>query len=473
MKRLFSNFSHNLKIQNVWLENFFYGNFYPVIVGLVALISYVSAFPYFALTVFVFFACILLLLYKDLTPFLILPMTVVIIFKDFSSALHPYCMMLYCFVAVCLITHFIIYPVRRIRGKLFLPLLAVTCTLFLGGVGSSFMHKYTLGLVTSFFTGPFLLIAYLLFSAYVNPPENFDLKSYFSYVLTVLAVIISIEVFLHNYISFLTPPGSLLSDIGWSNINGVAVLLLLSIPLCWYRIIESNHPNLYFIALAFIYVGLIFTQSDGCIGIAILFAPLLAGFSLTRTKGIKRKKLAVKYCAILLIATIGALVTVLYTNGKIVEYLLQVLFSDHGRLKFYEEALRLFSSFPVFGIGHTFSNPATGIVTDGLHSYTFHSTLFHVLATMGVVGFVAYIFYFIVRFRILGAKNTTFNLFAMLGFIMYEIYGMIDASEFTIMPQMFILTILILIVEKTNNRNYKKTNFPISIDNDGFPLSQF
>jgi hypothetical protein len=83
------------------------------------------------------------------------------------------------------------------------------------------------------------------------------------------------------------------------------------------------------------------------------------------------------------------------------------------------------------------------------------------MATMGVVGIIAYTYYFVNRYRILMHKFCAFNFFAFLSFTMMEIYGFIDTSEFNIMPLMVIVTILLIAVEKSNDK--KKNLLPLNI----------
>ena len=85
--------------------------------------------------------------------------------------------------------------------------------------------------------------------------------------------------------------------------------------------------------------------------------------------------------------------------------------------------------------------------------YNFHSVFFHVLATMGIMGIVAYIFYYIARFKILMETNTCFSLFITITFIMFECYAFIDTAEFNAIPLMSTLTVMITIVELTNKKS--------------------
>ena len=141
---------------------------------------------------------------------------------------------------------------------------------------------------------------------------------------------------------------------------------------------------------------------------------------------------------------------------KLISKFYSGLVSGSGRFDLFAEAAWLFSKYPFLGAGLGYVNPDKLYGVDSLHVYNFRSTLFQVGATMGIVGLLAYTYYFVERFNLFRNKKSVFNLFALIAFIVFEVYGMIDACEFTIMPQMLILTIMLVVVEKTNKRGNEK-----------------
>ena len=126
-------------------------------------------------------------------------------------------------------------------------------------------------------------------------------------------------------------------------------------------------------------------------------------------------------------------------------------FSDNGRIELFNEGWQLFLQYPFFGVGIGYAPPdATGV--NALLAYNFHSTFFHVVATMGIVGLITFTYYFIARYQILTKKNTAFNLFSFMAFTFMESYGFVDTCEFNIMPLIFVVTFLLIVVELENQK---------------------
>ena len=80
--------------------------------------------------------------------------------------------------------------------------------------------------------------------------------------------------------------------------------------------------------------------------------------------------------------------------------------------------------------------------------YWFHSTLFQVIGSLGIVGLAAYIWYYAVRAKLLfkNIKNT-FNLFILAIWIGFEGYCMIDAGTFIPYPNMMLIIVTALLLE--------------------------
>ncbi|MBQ8426325.1 MAG: O-antigen ligase family protein, partial [Clostridia bacterium] len=152
-----------------------------------------------------------------------------------------------------------------------------------------------------------------------------------------------------------------------------------------------------------------------------------------------------------LLLTALVITVVLYGFGELL-VAVKPFFSDSSRTKLYEEALNLFAKYPLFGsgLGYVESDTVSAL---SISLYNFHSVFFHVLATMGIVGIVAYIFYYIARFKILMKNYNCFSLFATIAFLMFECYAFIDTAEFNVIPLMSTVTVFITIVELTNKKS--------------------
>lgn len=440
--------------KNQFIHSFFYGPIYPILVGLFSVFSYFVSIPEIGIVSLGLIACFVLIIYKDLTPFIPLPFTVMLVFRSYDNVLQPINCVVFVLVFFSLVAHFIIYPPTLKRGKLYLPLIFVSAALFLGGIGSPYFSEYERGLATVLATGPLLLFVYFLFTSYLCPPKGFSLKNYICYTLVILGVFVTIEVFFHRYLFYvLSAPNVSELDLGWNNINGVGSLLLATIPACWYLLTRSKRITLSLLSMIFIYVGIVLTRSDGCIGTAIVFIPILMIFSVSKGNSFHKNILTKIFLIVLSLCSIIAFWGMLKTDLKSVfDFILLKLSDDTNRTILFKDALELFKSHPLFGVGQGYYNPDGWLSLSPVVAYNFHSTFFHVLATMGIVGLVAYIFYFIQRYRIIMAKNSVFNLFAFFSFTMFEMYGMVDTCEFNVMPAMLVVTIILTVIERINTK---------------------
>ena len=232
--------------------------------------------------------------------------------------------------------------------------------------------------------------------------------------------------------------------------------MLLTMPSCWYFITQAKKAVPFYVIIALLYLGIALTRSAGVLGVSLAFFPFLAFFAYKNLPTFKRKN----FLNVLFIATILvliALIVVLISNDfETLSSSLKTFFSDNSRTNRYEKALELLFEFPLFGTGLGYSE-STQISSISISLYNFHSVLFHVIATMGVVGIIVYTFYYIARFKILMKNYNCFSLFATLCFIMFECYAFIDTAEFNAIPLMSTVTVLITVVELTNKKDNEQT----------------
>ena len=116
----------------------------------------------------------------------------------------------------------------------------------------------------------------------------------------------------------------------------------------------------------------------------------------------------------------------------------------------YAEAWDLFTAHPVLGVGLGFYGDNFAINT--MQFYWFHSTLFQVLANMGLVGLAAYIFYYVARFRTIRRLRNPFNLFTLVAWLGFEGYSMMDTGTFVPFPTMTLVLVTAGIAELVSSR---------------------
>ena len=434
-------------------ESFFYGEFFPAIVALIAIFFYYSDCKIVGLSIFLFFAILIFLLFEDLCPIIPLLMTVLMMFNDFDIFSNPTTYIPLGITFVAFVLHFIIYPPKFEKGLLFLPLIILSVALFLSGIFSPYLSCYMDGIAFRIAAGPVVLLVYYVFTTYVKPKNNFDLKKYTCYVLVIVGLTCFAQ-FALNRLGFNTHEMRFEEDLGWNNPNGVASLLLVTIPAGFYLLVNTKRTAVCLISIICMYCALILSKSEGCICIGVLFVPILSFYAYKFSNKKFKSTIIINIC--LLMSALTVILLTLYFSlegfNQIVDKIVTSMSSPHGRNGLYEQAVEMFSKFPIFGTGFGYKPPNASLETNSVVIYNYHSTLLHIMATMGIVGIIVYAYYFVNRYRILTHKFCDFNMFAFLSFTMMEVYGFIDTSEFNIMPLMVIVTILLIAVEKSNDK---------------------
>ncbi len=435
------------------MENFFYGPYYPIYLALFITMAFATQASLVGLLLVSLTATILFLRFEDATPIIPLLFFVVLCFRDYNVMNGILGYIFLAPAAIALIARFFIYPIKKFRvGKLFYALLGITLALFLSGILSD-VNNYANGLVAAITIGPVMIIIYLFFSAYVKPPKNFNIKNYLCYLLVIIGITCFVHLCIyHVNLDLIKNNSFTTSELGWGNTNCAATLIAIAIPACWYFITQVKNIIPIFILLAVLYTGVILSNSDGVLAITFIFTPVLAFFTYKNIDRYHRSIYLKAIFIILSVLLIAAIITVAVYGFDTLFQALRPRFSDSSRTKLYQEALDLFAKYPVFGAGLGYYNPEQTAIL-GVRLYNFHSVLFHVMGSMGIVGLIAYTFYYLERFKILMHKSNTFTIFITIAFIVFECYAFIDTSEFNAIPLMSVITVLITIVEITNKKD--------------------
>ena len=448
------------------LTNFFYSKYYPIYVALFSLLFYTTKIPVVSLIFYITLACFTLLAFRDLTPFMPLPLMLMMSFSDLSFFSNPLCLVLIGVCSLCLVSHFIIYPIKKFQfGKLFIPICLISVALFVGGIFSPYIKDYSRGLASSLTVGPMILLEYILFTNYFCPPENFDYKEHFLFTLMVAGCLISADLIVHEY--YVSIKKDLKFEMGFGNTNIMGAALLVTIPACWYFVCAKRKMLLPFISLILNYLAVYLSNSDGALGVAGACIPVLAIIGYIKADEY-HKKVFLKWALILCVL---AVFTLFVISLKIDLYAFTVNFlnkvsTDNGRTALYSLSLNLFSKFPIFGVGLGYFDPSLNNSEDLTNIvaliFSFHSTFFHIIATMGLLGLITYVIYYVARYKIILKKDGIFNVTAYLSFSMLQVYGMIDTCEFHALPILLFLTAFFVTTERSNNEKDNDQALPLT-----------
>ncbi len=430
------------------ISNFIYSNYYLVFVALIVLFFWTAGWIYAGFSALIIIGCYIFLTQRDMTPIIPLLLSVLFLVKDPSVFSSIWIYLTFIPVLGCLIAHFIMYPIKKIKlGKLFFPLLAVFIAYLLGGIGSSEIAFYSLGFVRIFGIGLTMLVIYFVLSQYICPDKHRDFKGYIFNTLLFICIIPCVQllevVYVYNRL-----PGDV-AAYGWGNSSAVGSLILIACPSCFYLMVKEKKIIPYFLALAFFIFTIITANHDSGIGILVIMLPVLAIFTY-RYVSPEKKFLYTIFLYVGAIGTVLGIFFYLSSKGDLLTVFTQRFLNDTGRTDLYLEAIKRFLIYPIFGNGAYY--PELYPVLGFKDITVYHSVIFHPLATMGIVGFLAYGYLIFGRYRILMQKNTLFNFYAFYSATLFQIYAFIDCVEFLMV--IVFLNVLVMLTEKVNETNY-------------------
>ncbi len=437
------------------IDDFFYSLKNPIFIAMVVLLSYLTGLTAVGLAVLVIFCCISLFLYDDLLPIIPTALSVSFIFCDlrFISFTNIAFILIIAPFAVSLIYHLIRFcPKKFIFGQLFVPIIAVTVALFAGGLFSHYLGDWLAGVPIAISIGPAVFALYVLFTNYVHPPKDVDVKAFFFWTLTSIGLLLSMQTL--NY----QLEGLNTYHLGWGNINFVGIILLICYPAPVFLMCRSKVILPYLLIMVFMLLGAFMTDGEGALGIMAIFTILLFLIAYKNMRVEKRKALLF-WIGIAIIGVILLVIAVIALGylPVIINKLIKTFTDDNMRTNLYKNAWRLFVQNPLFGAGVGYHNYVEQELSGGiLETFNFHNTPLHVLSTMGLFGFIMYFCYFFVRYRILMENRSATNLIAWISFSMFELYGFLDPAEFVIMPNLIYIIVLMVIIEKLNAVHVEK-----------------
>lgn len=433
------------------LKNFLYGYYYPLVTAFWVFLCYAFNIQTVGLLVMIAAACFFMVFIGDMLPILPLFAYFLFLIRDFTLLLKPVYIVFYILLVLCLIFHFIKYrPQNFIAGKLFFPLILVTFALTLGGIFSVYSIYWTNGLPSVLAVGPLVLLIYSVFMNGINAPYRLDLKKYICNIVVCGVIFCCFELLVMKtelYAGLIEDQNSLT----WGSTNTLTTLILIAVPCCFYLMIKTGKVVSLFSVIAFFTFSTYIAGSDGCLGILIFTLPFLVILTYLKLPRKYRREFMICIAVCVLGCLVFALLYLLIVGYDTIFNKISDMTSDSGRILLYEEAINLFNKNPFFGAGLGFIDESLFTPVEGsLHLFNFHSTVFHVLATLGIFGVIAYFVYYALRFSVLFGGNSDFNAFIYVAFIDFTAYGLIDVCEFNVVPILSYITLLFVIVEKTN-----------------------
>lgn len=430
-------------------DRFLYSRLYFALLSLTIFLCWFFEVEAYGVIGIIFFASIVLIMRRDTTPLIPIIFVVAMIFpRDIDPMTYANVFYFFIPLPIAIVTHFIRFRVPFRIGKLFFPQLAVSIALLVGGLGSISLEHYTIGLVYAILLGVAILFFYFFFYLYAYPPKNVDFKLWIANALNLIGLIIVAQVATRYVQEFEIHSriGSGVS-IGWGIANNYATILLITLGGTFYLASKSKFSVLYLINAVLQYIVIVISWSRGATLFAVVVLPMFLIALLVGTPKDNRRYMLTGL-VIVLAVFVGALIALWDPIMELVDGILAQGTGVSGRDKLYQEAVDVFMANPIFGAGVGFD----GIYyrQETMPMYWFHSTLFQIIGSMGIVGIIAYAWYYYARYRVMVRKRCIFSVFMIIGMIGFEGYSMIDTGTFVPLPIMFIVILMTLIIELDN-----------------------
>lgn len=228
--------------------------------------------------------------------------------------------------------------------------------------------------------------------------------------------------------------------------NNVGNLMLIAVPLTLYYGTRSRQSWLCMLFATLEFGAILFSMSRGSMMVAIVLAPIEYAAFFYYLKD-KRARLL----NLIILGTMAALtLCILFANGKrLLEYLegLLQVHEDESRWDLYIEGVNNFYRAPWFGVGFGYRNNEVYPLND-MAIFWYHSTPVQIIASMGIMGVIAYAYQFWIRLR-LCLRNSAFHIFCMLGFAAFEGYSCVNTGDFSPLPFCVLIVMMFLLCEHT------------------------
>lgn len=273
-----------------------------------------------------------------------------------------------------------------------------------------------------YFSGFAYLFIYLLFRKNKTDSVNIVLKT-----MTYLPLLLFIQVFYTQNTNYIENNELLYwFNLGWGIGNEVSIMICMSLPFVFYRLIKSKYRSLMIYVFVLGIITVVLTFSRG--GYLFVGLELFLLFLYCLTK-IKYKKLAYFITII-----VGISLLYYFNSIDLLEKLFlfanpgsEDAFSDSSRFTLFEQAFDLFTaSFRNFIFG-------SGMISEFIGDTKFvvyHSTIFQGLVMGGMCMFIALIYHCYKKYMPLVKSKNTFASIMIIGFLCVDLYGLIDNTYF-------------------------------------------
>lgn len=345
--------------------------------------------------------------------------------------------------------HHIVYRERdkskvQRPGALLLPMILVSVTNFLGGIGTIPKASYfsPTSLIYMFALGFMIVIVYFLVYNHLGAGKNYttriDLRiAKMACYLMIFIILAVAEGYVERWAKFIADPGILYFQ--WR--NNASTLIMMAMPFAFYM---SARKFRYIILPFFAYAAMIMLGSRGGLILGGLEFMMLMVVDLILDKRHR------KY--------IGGIFAVLFVGAlfmfpqieQLMEYTLARMTSADQysiRLGLWRRSVEDFHRNPIFGMGLGYMGNRDIHPSKAASLCWYHSSLPQVWGSFGIVGLLTYGYQMLCRWRFLTKQQSMFGYTVIASFLALELMSLVNPGIFA-MFYLLIISMEFFILEK-------------------------
>lgn len=442
-----------------WLDQFFHSYYYLGLMLILSMVCWYFSIPNVAIFCYFLFVLADLIVCRSITATLPIFFVITFIFKE-RIVFDTFTVLYYGAMALAFMIVFAVFVIKKVqhdnvvlkKGRLFYPLALMMIISIFGGMFSPFYRIEYAFVVTMTWA-----LVYFLYWTYLNfataEDKSFLLRCIVFGAVNVIMQMLVYYVQADNLWYALTHKAVC---VGIREINIPAVFIAMAIPTMFYKAVGSKRPYLYILLAVVFYCFVFLTYSRGVILIASAVAFICAIYIAIKDK-MNRKTILYTYGYIISIFAI--LLAVLIITGKLKElfdHYISLGLGENGRYDVWKASFKLFTQYPVFGIGFYAEN--NHIMPSNNAFVMPHNTILQLLASSGLIGLLLSIPYFIVKYKVLiESFKTKFGFFALMVVCIPALYGLIDQTYLYITLTM-VSIIFVALVELDSDIALKEIN---------------
>lgn len=435
--------------------SFFNSSAFPWIVALLAFIFWLFNLSYFGIFFMLLLLSIMFIMCQDITPSV---SVFILMFFSLNTADLTVSGIIYLVIGAALFVFGI--TVRIVKFRLSFKFLSfkkikhvtfsailILPAVALSGITQAGRDYFIAFCIFAFF----FAISFLYIFLFASCEGNSKLLDQTILTLTVMGALISLMMFtialkLTNVQNIIYAIEHREFSFPWGHANNVAILLSASVPATLYYSLKlKKAPALPIVLVAFQCAAMALTGSRGALLLTAVALPVFAVYVFVKTK--KRLQVGLAFAIILLAA--AAVFLVFYDDLlKMFSRLFELGVSDNGRFDLYRQAIELFKSSPIFGVGFDYAFGTFG----KFQIFWFHSTIFQIIACCGILGILCFGYFIFARYYVFFKSINLKKLTILSSILLFDLYGLIDIVFFN--THTFLLALLFcLAAEKSLGEN--------------------